>query len=163
MCDVRALTDEFALISCRYEQQKQAYEAGYSAAFLRKDISPSSIQQGGGASGSGSGSGAGSSGVSVGAVPISPVLARHKRRKKDPDMPRRNMYVVGVTCYSIVKPVYQSHLSTTRPFGLPRDSLLVAHTQVEVFLVDSLSYKKLSRNRPIEVVYFPTSKVWKPL
>ena len=68
----------------RYEQQKQAYEAGYTAAFLRKD-SPSSVQQGGA-----SGSGQGASGVGV--VPHNTVMiARHRRRKKDPDMPRRNM------------------------------------------------------------------------
>lgn len=73
---------------CRYEQQKQAYEAGYSAAFLRKDMSPASIQQGGA-------SGSGSSGVA--AMNMSPALAaRHRRRKKDPDMPRRNMYVCSL-------------------------------------------------------------------
>lgn len=78
------------LLFCRYEQQKQAYEAGYSAAFLRRDMSPTSIQQGGGASGSGSG--AGTSGVGLGAVALNPVIAaRCRRRKKDPDMPRRNM------------------------------------------------------------------------
>lgn len=64
----------------RYEQQKQAYEAGYSAAFLRRgDISPTSLQSGAGASG------AGGSSLMVGPIP------RHRRRKKDPDMPRRNM------------------------------------------------------------------------
>lgn len=78
------------IMLCRYEQQKQAYEAGYSAAFLRKDISPASIHQGGVASGSG---------VGVGAMSINPVIpARHRRRKKDPDMPRRNMYV-NYSCY----------------------------------------------------------------
>lgn len=73
----------------RYEQQKQAYEAGYSAAFLRgKDLSPTAIHAGGA-----SGSGAAGSTV-IGAIPMNPVLAaRHRRKKKDPDMPRRNMYV----------------------------------------------------------------------
>lgn len=80
-------TSYLSISLCRYEQQKQAYEAGYSAAFLRRDISPSSIQQGGA-----SGSGAGGSGIAVGAVALNPVMiARHRRRKKDPDMPRRNM------------------------------------------------------------------------
>ena len=51
-------------------------------------MSPSSIQQGGGASGSG---------IAVGSMSINPAYAhRPKRRKKDPDMPRRNMYVGDV-------------------------------------------------------------------
>lgn len=84
-----SMKSPLATFALRYEQQKQAYEAGYSAAFLRRDISPTSIQQGGA---SGSGSGAGSSGVGLSAVALNPVIAaRHRRRKKDPDMPRRNM------------------------------------------------------------------------
>lgn len=56
------------LPSSRYEQQKQAYEAGYSAAILKTDV-PGSVGQ-------------------PGIVMTTP---RHRRRKKDPDMPRRNM------------------------------------------------------------------------
>lgn len=52
----------------RYEQQKQAYEAGYSAAILKTDV-PGGVGQ-------------------PGIVMTTP---RHRRRKKDPDMPRRNM------------------------------------------------------------------------
>ncbi|CAI8041651.1 High mobility group protein DSP1 [Geodia barretti] len=53
----------------RYEQQKQAYEAGYSAAILKTDVPGGSVGQ-------------------PGMVMSAP---RHRRRKKDPDMPRRNM------------------------------------------------------------------------
>ena len=53
----------------RYEQQKQAYEAGYSAAILKTDVP----------------------GGSVGQPGIMMTNPRHRRRKKDPDMPRRNM------------------------------------------------------------------------
>ena len=53
----------------RYEQQKQAYEAGYSAAILKTDVP----------------------GGSVGQPGIVMTTPRHRRRKKDPDMPRRNM------------------------------------------------------------------------
>ena len=68
----------------RYEQQKQAYEAGYSAAFLRRgDLSPSSMQSGAGVSGAGPN------------LMVGPLPPRHRRRKKDPDMPRRNMYVLS--------------------------------------------------------------------
>ncbi len=73
---------------CRYEQQKQAYEAGYSAAFLRRDMSPTSagVHQ---HSVAGNTSGAG---TSTGIIPLNQVITpRHRRRKKDPDMPRRNM------------------------------------------------------------------------
>ncbi len=57
----------------RYEQQKQAYEAGYSAAYYQKDVP-------GGASGSG---------VQLGMVPH--MVPRQRRRRKDPGMPKRNM------------------------------------------------------------------------
>lgn len=53
----------------RYEQQKQAYEAGYSAAYYQKDIP-------GGASGPGM---------------VTHMVPRQRRRRKDPEMPKRNM------------------------------------------------------------------------
>ena len=59
----------------RYEQQKQAYEAGYSAAFLHRDLPPGVQQQ---------------PGMMGHMMTVSP---RHRRRKKDPDMPKRNMSV----------------------------------------------------------------------
>jgi len=63
---------------CRYEQQKQAYDAGYSAGYLHQELSPNGMGEAGG------------SGATINTPP--PLLSpRHRRRKKNPDMPRRNM------------------------------------------------------------------------
>ncbi len=53
----------------RYEQQKQAYEAGYSAAYYQKDAS----------------------GAATGPGMVTHMVPRQRRRRKDPDMPKRNM------------------------------------------------------------------------
>ena len=56
----------------RYEQQKQAYEAGYLAAMSKREFA-SPMQ----------------SGILVPQMMMKP--PRQKRRRKDPDMPKRNM------------------------------------------------------------------------
>ncbi len=82
--DLRYLFHTLILSSLtrRYEQQKQAYDAGYSAGYLRQDLSPTSIS-------ANSQSGPGGSGSIASAPPL--MSPRHRRRKKNPDMPRRNM------------------------------------------------------------------------